>query len=170
MSTTNSITPEKQVVLRIAFAEVLRNTTTGQQQLSSLQAYQPGDILCSFHAGETVEQPTYLTVQTGIDRHITLRPEFLQYINHSCDPNVFFDTSSFQLVCLKPIEAGEEFTFFYPSTEWDMIQPFVCQCKSANCLQLIQGASYLSTETLDKYRLTDFIQQQLRRKAQPERA
>lgn len=170
MSITNSITPEKQVVLRIAFAEVLRNTTTGQQQLSSLQAYQPGDILCSFHAGETVEQPTYLTVQTGIDRHITLRPEFLQYINHSCDPNVFFDTTSFQLVCLKPIEAGEEFTFFYPSTEWDMIQPFVCQCHSANCLQLIQGASYLSTETLDKYRLTDFIQQQLRRKAQPERA
>jgi len=170
MSTTNSITPEKQVVLRIAFAEVLRNITTGQQQLSSLQAYQPGDILCSFHAGETVEQPTYLTVQTGIDRHITLRPEFLQYINHSCDPNVFFDTTSFQLVCLRPIEAGEEFTFFYPSTEWEMIQPFVCQCNSANCLQLIQGASYLSTETLDKYRLTDFIQQQLRRKAQPERA
>lgn len=170
MSITNSITPEKQVVLRIAFAEVLRNTTTGQQQLSSLQAYQPGDILCSFHAGETVEQPTYLTVQTGIDRHITLRPEFLQYINHSCDPNVFFDTTSFQLVCLRPIEAGEEFTFFYPSTEWEMIQPFVCQCKSTNCLQLIQGASYLSTETLDKYRLTDFIQQQLRRKAQPERA
>lgn len=169
MSVTNTITPEKQVVLRTAFAEVLRNTSTGQQQLSSLQTYQPGDVLCTFHAGETLTHPTYLTVQIGIDTHITLRPEFLQYINHSCDPNVFFDTTAMQLVCLKPIEAGEEFTFFYPSTEWSMIQPFVCQCGSVNCLQLIQGASYLSSETLQKYRLTNFIQQQLYRKAQPER-
>lgn len=168
MSSNNSITSEKQVILRTSFAEVLRNTSTGQQQLSSLQFFQPGDVLCFFHAGETVKQPTYLTVQKGIDFHITLRPEFLQYINHSCEPNVFFDTTAMQLVCLKPIEAGEEFTFFYPSTEWDMIQPFVCQCGSVNCMQLIQGASYLSTETLKKYRLTDFIQQQLIRKAQPE--
>lgn len=169
MSVTNPITSEKLVVQRFAFAEILRNTTTGQQQLSSLQSYQPGDVLCSFHAGEVTSTPTYLTVQIDVDRHITLRPEFLQYINHSCDPNVFFDTTSMQLVCLKPIEAGEEFTFFYPSTEWDMTQQFVCQCKSANCLQLIQGASYLSAETLEKYRLTDFIKQQLYRKAQPER-
>ncbi|MBC7849942.1 MAG: SET domain-containing protein-lysine N-methyltransferase [Chitinophagaceae bacterium] len=170
MSATNSITTEKQVVLRVAFAEVLRNITTGQQQLSSLQSYLPGDVLCSFHAGEIVSTPTYLTVQTGTDRHITLRPEFLQYINHSCDPNVFFDTTTLQLMCLKPIGEGEEFTFFYPSTEWEMAQPFVCQCQSPQCLQLIQGASYLSPETLDKYRLTDFIHQQLRRKAEPERA
>ena len=90
MSLSNPITADKQVVQRYAFAEILRNTATGQQQLSSLQAYQPGDVLCSFHAGETVSTPTYLTVQVGIDKHITLRPEFLQYINHSCDPNVFF--------------------------------------------------------------------------------
>lgn len=167
MSVTNPITSQKEVVLRTSFAEVLRNTSTGQQQLSSLQSFQPGEVLCTFHAGETVTQPTYLTVQTGVDTHITLRPEFLQYINHSCNPNVFFDTASMELVCLRPIEAGEEFTFFYPSTEWEMIQPFLCQCNSANCLQLIQGASYLSAETLQQYRLTDFIQQQLYRKAQP---
>lgn len=170
MSATNTINAEKLVVQRFAFAEILRNTGTGQQQLSSLQSYQPGDILCSFHAGEVVDTPTYLTVQVDVDKHITLRPEFLQYINHSCDPNVFFDTATMQLVCLKPIEAGEEFTFFYPSTEWDMAQPFVCQCNSSNCLQLIQGANYLSAETLNQYRLTDFIQNMLRRKAKPERA
>lgn len=168
MSVTNTNNTEKKVVLRTAFAEVILNTRTGQQQLSSLKPFQPGDVLCSFHAGETVKQPTYLTVQTGIDTHITLRPEFLQYINHSCNPNVFFDTTAMQLVCLKPIDAGEEFTFFYPSTEWDMNQPFVCRCAAANCLQLIQGANYLSAETLKQYRLTDFISQQLYRKAQPE--
>src|SRR5690349_15444249 len=101
MSTSNSITTEKTVVLRAAFAEVLRSAHNGQQQLNSLKAFQPGDVICSFHAGETVKTPTYLTVQTGTDTHITLRPEFLQYINHGCDPNVFFDTTLMQLVCLK---------------------------------------------------------------------
>lgn len=168
MSATSSTITEKQVVLRAAFAEVLRNPGNGQQQLSALRSFEAGEVICPFHAGETVATPTYLTVQTGVDTHITLRPEFLQYINHSCNPNVFFDTSSYQLVSLKPIAEGEEFTFFYPSTEWSMIQPFVCQCGSANCLQLIQGASFLSIETLQQYRLTDFIQQQLYRKAQPE--
>lgn len=168
MSATNSITPTRQVVFSTAFAEVLRNPENGQQQLNSLRSFQPGEVICSFHAGETTSTPTYLTVQTGTDKHITLRPEFLQYINHGCDPNVFFDTTQMQLVCLKAVEAGEEFTFFYPSTEWDMAQPFVCQCQSPNCLQLIQGAKYLSTETIEQYRFTDFIQSQLHRKAQPE--
>ena len=165
MSLSNPITADKQVVQRYAFAEILRNTATGQQQLSSLQAYQPGDVLCSFHAGETVSTPTYLTVQVGIDKHITLRPEFLQYINHSCDPNVFFDTTLMQVVALREIKSGEEMTFFYPSTEWQMTQSFNCYCGSVNCLGDIRGAAYLPQEVWKNYRLTDFIQQQLSKRS-----
>jgi SET domain-containing protein len=40
----------------------------------------------------------------------------MQYINHSCDPNVAFDTTAFKLVALKDIKAGDELVFFYPST------------------------------------------------------
>ena len=82
-------------------------------------------------------------------------------INHSCDPNVFFDTTKMEVVCLKHIQPGEEFRFFYPSTEWEMSQPFVCNCGSSNCLQLISGAAQLSDDTLAKYRLSDFIAKQV---------
>lgn len=52
--------------------------------------------------------------QVGPTQHIMLSPEWLQYINHSCDPNVFFDTASFKLIALKDIAAGDELCFFYP--------------------------------------------------------
>jgi hypothetical protein len=45
-----------------------------------------------------------------------LNPEWLQYINHSCDPNVAFDTAAFKLIALKDVKPGDELCFFYPST------------------------------------------------------
>ncbi|MGK7904081.1 MAG: SET domain-containing protein-lysine N-methyltransferase [Hormoscilla sp.] len=63
-----------------------------------------------------------------------LDPDFLQYINHSCAPNVFFDTSDLFLRALSKIEIGEELTFFYPSTEWSMDRQFDCLCQSKDCL------------------------------------
>jgi hypothetical protein len=69
-----------------------------------------------------------------------------------------------ELVCLRPLQPGDELTFFYPSTEWDMAQPFVCNCGNSTCLQLINGASHLSKDTLSRYTLTDFIIQQAKEK------
>lgn len=164
MITTTITTPAAEVISNHVFAEVLLNNASSQKSLHATQHFSPGDVLCNFSAGITQSYPTYLTVQTGADRHITLMPEFLQYINHSCSPNVFFDTTSMQLICLQPLQPGDEFTFFYPSTEWDMAQPFVCNCGGRDCLQLINGASHLSVETLSKYRLTDFIKSQVKQK------
>jgi hypothetical protein len=153
--------PQYRVLNEDSFAAVRQNTQNGQKSLHAAVSFKAGDTIHSFSAGAVLHVPTYLTVQIATERHITLQPELLQYINHSCDPNVFFDTTAMQVVCLKPIQPGEEFTFFYPSTEWDMAQPFICQCGSANCLQLIRGAAHLSADVLQQYRLTDFIQQQL---------
>ena len=164
MSTNTITSPAKNVISNHQFAAVLQDNSTHQKSLHAEVSFAPGDVICSFSAGITQAFATYLTVQTGIDRHITLMPEFLQYINHSCAPNVFFDTSSMQLICLQPLRAGDELTFFYPSTEWEMSQPFVCNCGDAGCLQLINGASHLSVKTLAKYRLTDFIRSQVKQK------
>ncbi|MGZ8540081.1 MAG: SET domain-containing protein-lysine N-methyltransferase [Chitinophagaceae bacterium] len=82
-------------------------------------------------------------------------------MNHSCDPNVFFDTHAMQIVALKAIAEGDEMTFFYPSTEWDMAQPFTCLCGCNSCLGVIEGAAHIKPEILDRYKLTRFIQQQL---------
>lgn len=143
------------------FAVRRQKIINGQNALFALRSYQPGDVIADFSAGTISAEPTYLTVQVGTSKHITLQPEFLQYINHSCDPNVFFDTTLMQLVALKPLQPEDEMTFFYPSTEWKMTQCFDCYCGSPHCLGEIKGAAYLSKESQEKYRFTDFIQQQL---------
>ena len=164
MSTNTITSPASQVISRHKFAEVIQNSSSGQKSLHATASFNPGDVICPFTAGVTQDYATYLTVQTGVNTHITLMPEFLQYINHCCAPNVFFDTAAMQLVCLGALQPGDELTFFYPSTEWDMAQPFVCNCGSKNCLQLINGASHLSVETLRQHCLTDFIKEQAKEK------
>ena len=143
------------------FASIIKNGASGEKALVSNHSFQKGDIVTTFEAENTSLSPSYLTVQTGEHHHITLKPAFLQYINHSCKPNVFFDTSSMHLVALREICIGDEFVFFYPSTEWQMAQPFDCYCGSTNCLQHISGAISLPSHLLSKYDFTDFIQHKL---------
>lgn len=164
MIKTSVTAPSFEVISKHVFAEVQLNKEINQKALFASAHFLPGDVICRFSAATTQSFASYLTIQTGVDKHITLLPEFLQYTNHSCEPTVFFNTTSMELVCLQAMQPGDEFTFFYPSTEWEMAQPFVCNCGSPACLQLINGASQLSVETLSKYKLTDFIRQQVRQK------
>ena len=144
-----------------SFAAVRQNIANDQKAFFAQRAYMPGEVLAVFFAGEFRSVPSYLTVQVGINKHIMLQPEHLQYINHSCDPNVFFDTARMQVVAVRPISEGDEMTFFYPSTEWDMAQPFTCNCGTAACLGEIRGAAHIDQAVIEKYKLTEFIQQQL---------
>ena len=162
-------TPEYRVISDHQFAVVRQNLVNNQKAFFAQRSYQPGDVIADFSAGQVLSEPTYLTVQVAIDKHIMLQPQHLQYINHSCDPNVFFDTYTMQVVALKPIEEGDEMTFFYPSTEWDMAQPFTCYCGSDKCLGLIQGAAHISPEVIGTYKVTRFIQQQLHDRSNKEK-
>lgn len=130
---------------------------TGHKALHSSIARQEGDILCSFSSSKVLSHPTRFTLQLDEQRHILLYPEYLWYVNHSCAPNIFFDTDNRQIVCLRSITPGEELRFFYPSTEWCMAEPFQCLCGSPECLGTIRGAEALSDEVLEKYRLTTYI-------------
>jgi hypothetical protein len=142
-------------------AEVWQNNQTGEYSLHAGRAFKAQQVITSFKAAAVLKKPTYLTVQTGLSTHITLSPGFLQFCNHSCSPNTFFDTSRLEFIALQNIEPGDELTFFYPSTEWKMQQPFSCNCNTRNCLGTITGAAFLPSSVLKKYWLTDFIQQQL---------
>lgn len=162
---SNSVTTQAaEVISHHGFASVLLNNASNQKSVHAAVPFNPGDIICTFRAATTSPEPSYLTIQTGTDTHITLDPGFLQYTNHSCSPTAFFDTGSMELICLRALEPGAEISFFYPGTEWEMAQPFVCNCGEPGCIQLINGASHLSVNTLSKYKLTDFIRQQVRLK------
>lgn len=147
------------------FVSRRQNISTGHNAIFALRPFKAGEVITAFSAGSVSAFPTYLTIQTGIRRHITLVPEFLQYTNHSCEPNVFFDTTRMELIAIKEILPEDELRFFYPSTEWKMTQPFHCFCESPHCLGEIKGAAFLSEAEQMRYRLSDFIKNQLAKKA-----
>ncbi len=139
------------------FAEINQIEALDKKLLRSKKEFKKGDILCSFSNSEIGSNITYLTVQIFENEHISLKPEFLQYINHSCNPNSFFDVDSMNLIALKDLREGDELTFFYPSTEWKMVQPFDCFCGEENCLGRIEGASEIEIATLKKYKISSYI-------------
>jgi hypothetical protein len=155
-------TSATKIISSHLFAEVIENTITNQKSLHALVPLKKGQLLSKFSAGQVFEMPNYLTVQTGVKEHITLVPQFLQYANHSCNPNIFFDTTMMEVIALRDIEPNEELCFFYPSTELDMAQPFICYCGSKDCLQNIRGAKHIPSDVLGRYKLTDFIKEQLK--------
>ena len=58
------------------FAEVRRRNSNGQNALFVTRSYSAGDLISGFSAGTIAGEPTYLTVQVGEGKHITLVPEF----------------------------------------------------------------------------------------------
>lgn len=161
MLTQQLTQPIYRVISSHGFGEVREDEASLAKAFFASKGFDAGDVVCQFSAAAILKEPTYLTVQTGIDEHIHLKPEHLQYINHSCEPNVLFNTDTMQLECLKKINAGDELCFFYPATEWSMAQPFECLCGTPNCIKQIQGAKYLTKEVLPNYKLTAFIKSML---------
>ena len=141
-----------------------RNTQNYNRAVASV-AIAEGEVVAPFSARQTLDRPTYLTVQTAPDKHILLAPEHLQYINHSCDPNVFFDTVAMEIRALRPIAPGDEITFFYPSTEWSMDRAFECHCGSAECLGQVAGADRLDPVALARHRFNRHILDRLGERA-----
>lgn len=133
------------------------NSKNKHHSIRVLKYFLKNSIIHDFSAREFVKSPTYLSVQIDIDKHIHLSPDYLQYINHSCNPNLFFDTNKGQIIAINDISENEELTFFYPSTEWSMAQAFDCFCGDKNCLGTISGAVNLSKQQLKQYKINHHI-------------
>ncbi|KAG9101916.1 hypothetical protein FS749_001882 [Ceratobasidium sp. UAMH 11750] len=123
--------------------------------LICLQPFKAGKIVTRL-TGTTRAQKSWSTVQYGVepDAHIELN-SVLVYVNHSCSPNAAFDLTSpnkaeWSFRAIRDIRPGEELSFFYPSTEWDMDQAFECKCGAENCLGYISGAKDLSRAQLEE--------------------
>ncbi|EST08591.1 SET domain protein [Kalmanozyma brasiliensis GHG001] len=147
-----------------SLVQVVFNNGSYNSHLISLQNFSRGDLITPFspHA-DFASAKSYSTVQTGPETHIELNSDLL-YCNHSCDPNVAFvigdarDKASWKARAEKDIKKGDILTFFYPSTEWHMSQPFDCSCgSSSHCLGKIDGAHSIPEETLKKYFVNQHI-------------
>ena len=125
------------------------------------RAFPASAVFCPMEFGPVRSQPWRHSIQIAFDEHAEPLPNFLRYLNHSCDPNLFIDVRAGQVITLRSIAVGEELTFFYPSTEWDMDRPFDCLCAEPSCIGNVAGAKYLPLETLNDYFINPHIQQLL---------
>ncbi|EER28444.1 hypothetical protein D8B26_004792 [Coccidioides posadasii str. Silveira] len=133
----------------------------------------PANSLFAVNTSTTLaSSKDYSTVQISTKEHIRLNSDLL-YCNHSCDPNVRFVTSTLttnskteletpvagvlEVWSLRDIPAGEELRFFYPSTEWEMSQPFRCSCGAEDCLGWVDGAKNTPAKVLERYWLSGHI-------------
>lgn len=131
--------------------------------LYALRDWAPGETLTQFAWGPEFLEPSRWTVQVALGVHVETSPHETRYINHSCDPNVFFDVETREIVALKSIRVDEALTFFYPSTEWDMDEHFDCVCRQPVCRGRISGARSLSPEVLQSYRINPHVLEARRR-------
>lgn len=125
-------------------------------KLLAKKSFTEGDLIYRFSGYHVKTQPTYQTIQIDSDKHID-HLDVLAYFNHSCSPNTLIDTENLSVIAVHPISAGEELTFFYPSTEWEMARPFICHCKSPECLGLVAGAKFLPLDVLQRYYINPHI-------------
>jgi diaminopimelate decarboxylase len=90
-----------------------------------------------------VEHPTTYTVQVDEGRHVDTTDSPARFLNHSCDPSCGIDAERYAVIALRDIAPGDELTFNYLTTEWDMASPFRCACGSPRCAGMIRGYRHL---------------------------
>jgi SET domain len=83
-----------------------------------------------------VEVPGGQDLETTMDRHPW------RFLNHCCVPNAAIDGRT--LIAVTAIAAGEQVTFDYNTTEYEMASPFACACGAPACLGEIRGFRFLT--------------------------
>ena len=136
--------------------KVQHDASKAGAQLVTERAFAQGEIVAFLSDFTVVSTPTYQTIQIGPGQHIE-ELGVIAYMNHSCDPNTEIDTTRMMIRAARAIAIGEQLTFFYPSTEWEMDRPFICACAAERCVGLVAGAKYLSVAILSRYFVNEHI-------------
>ncbi|HKJ17100.1 MAG TPA: SET domain-containing protein-lysine N-methyltransferase [Xanthomonadales bacterium] len=134
-------------------------------QLVASERISKGEVIVRSNEREVQQDRTWRTLQVGENRH--LRNEFLNFADHSCDPNAVLDSDKLTLIAVREIRQGEAVTFFYPGSEVELSQSFECQCGADQCLKQIRGGFYLTPDqmrwVLHKGYATNFMKRHFER-------
>ncbi|CAI7658069.1 unnamed protein product [Penicillium viridicatum] len=148
--------------------EVRKGDEPYSSSARSLVNLPAGSHFAKIDTATEAKHTTYTSVANGKNCRIELNSD-LVYCNHSCRPSLIFDMSRFEVRVAddRPLAIGDELTFFYPSTEWEMVQPFQCNCGAqGKCRGLISGAANLETSILSQYWLNQHIRDLLQDREQ----
>lgn len=118
--------------------------------------------------GELTDVPTRYSVQVGSRQHLDLPAWYgldeimdrfyWRFTNHSCDPSAVIRGRV--MIAVKPLERWQEITFHYNTTEYELAEPFGCQCGSRNCAGRIRGFRFVPRA--ERQRLRPWLADHLR--------
>ena len=139
----------------------VRDTKKGKS-LIALAPIEKDELLIQFN-GTLLPHPTKNSLQIDEGKHLEGPGEIDDCLNHSCTPNGYIEFSTLSFRAIHDVIAGEELTFNYLTTEWDMANKFLCDCGSATCVHEIKGFRYLSLTQKQKLRplLSPFLAKKL---------
>lgn len=139
--------------------QVIKGAAAFQSSARSLVALPAGAVFSKITTAIPAPHKTYTSVQSARGMNIELCSD-LVYCNHSCSPSLEFDMSRFEVRVARdrPLSVGDELTFFYPSTEWDMVQPFRCICGTEKCLGTITGSENIAPAVRRQYWLNPHVE------------
>ncbi|KAL8639889.1 MAG: hypothetical protein Q9228_003127 [Teloschistes exilis] len=143
----------------------------GQYQsfATSLVTLPAGSLFTPITGHFFIKQRTWPSVEAPDGTHMDLNSDMF-YVNHSCAPSLEYDVNKMEVRVSrdKDLHKGDLLTFFYPSTEWHMVQPFECHCRERSCLGTIRGASEMGKTKLAGYWLNTHINERLEKQANRE--
>jgi hypothetical protein len=124
----------------------------GSFRTTAARDHLAGEVLLRL-VGVVFPLPTQHSVQVGRNQHIDVPPGTpwvaqldcypFRFLNHSCDPNAMFRGR--ELVAIRRVPRGDEITFDYNTTEWELATPFPCDCGALRCVGTVRGYRHLST-------------------------
>ena len=129
--------------------DLLIQQRTEEKTLVTKKNIKKGTVILQLDGSRT-SSPTQYSVQIGHELHIDIPKQFTQknevyywaFLNHSCQPNAFF--KNMQLIALTDISENKEITFNYNTTELEMSNPFLCNCKQDHCINNVEGYKFLT--------------------------
>ena len=125
-----------------------------------------GIIVIKFDEGVSIrpnKTATPTAIQIDQDSFLDSHPKQIRdYLNHSCDSNTKIDFNKMACIAIKDIKKGDEITFNYFSTEYDLAiknEDFTCFCGANNCFKQIKGFKHLNKEQRKKLKsiLTPYL-------------
>ena len=127
--------------------------THDERRLVTVRAVGAGEKLF-YIDGRERSTPTRFSVQVGrgvhldqddarnADDRVARYP--WRYMNHHCEPST--EIRDRYVIARRDIAGGEDVTFDYNTTEYDLAEPFACRCGSARCVGVVRGARHLTAE------------------------
>lgn len=77
--------------------------------------------------------------------------EVADLFNHCCDPNIGIQ-GQLVLATMRDIDAGEELSFDYATTDASDYDEFPCNCGAVNCRKVVRGDDWQKPELQERYK------------------